>query len=405
MNRSQTGGYVLKFVSGKYQGGEFPLDLDSEIEIGRGGELDMVLVEDMVSRRHAKITSQGHDLFIEDFGSTNGTFVNGEKIEGKEPIKEGDRILIGTNIIKLVHRDNTMDDAAPDLGSDAVPPSPGHQQGETAPPPSQSGAGLGSNSLPSGSGPGPDGPTGPQQTPGRQAANRTMAAPAINSAVKNPPQQPASPQQQAPPAAPQAQAEPPSAPQQQAPAKPSMGGSISGLIEEVPLPDLLQLFSTSRKSGVLVIMNGDVGKVYLREGRVYFATINDDHELDPYKAFYRLIAWNQGTFSLEAPSDESFENEIDESVESLMMEGMRILDEMKNLGPEVPDMTARVELPQPLTAPLTELEDEKLQTFQMVLNHDSVSDVLNKNTADDVKTMENLVYLIRNDYVVTSDHE
>ncbi len=363
MNRSQTGGYVLKFVSGKYQGGEFPLELDSEIEIGRGGELDMVLVEDMVSRRHAKITSYGRELYIEDFGSTNGTFVNGEKIEGRARIKEGDRILIGTNIIKLVHRDSGMDDTGPDMspppggqnqaGRDLVTHTPGAQQRAInhEPPPTHSG------------------PVGPTHQPGRGAPNRTMAAPAVG----------------------------------QTAGAGSMGGSISGLIEEVPLPDLLQLFSTSRKSGVLVIMKDDVGKVYLREGRVYFATINDDHELDPYKAFYRLIAWNRGTFSLEPPTDESFDGEIDESVESLMMEGMRILDEIQALGPNVPEMTARLSIPRPLEAPLRELSPEQLDSFQSVLNHDTVSDVLNKTTDDDVQTMEGLVHLIKNDYVIAED--
>ena len=357
MNRSQTGGYVLKFISGKYQGGEFPLELDSEIVIGRGGELDMVLVEDMVSRRHAKITSYGGNLVIEDFGSTNGTFVNGEKIEQQARIKEGDRILIGTNIIKLVHRDSGVDETGPDM-----PAPPGANAGG---PPHQANAG---NTPP------PSQMPGPTQQPSRhQGANRTMAAPAVGQTVGG--------------------------------GGGSMGGgSISGLIEEVPLPDLLQLFSTSRKSGVLVIMNNNnIGKVYLREGRVYFSTINDDHSLDPYKAFYRMIAWNEGTFSLEPPSDEVFEDEIDESVESLMMEGMRILDEMKNLGSEVPEMSAAVALPQPLEAPLKELSEEQLDTFQSVLNHDTVSDVLNKTTADDVKTMDNLVHLIRNDYVVTDE--
>ncbi|MFU8806920.1 MAG: FHA domain-containing protein, partial [Bradymonadaceae bacterium] len=212
MNRTQTGGYVLKFISGKYQGGEFPLEIDTEIEIGRGSELDMVLVEDMVSRRHARITSYAGELSIEDFGSTNGTFVNGEKIT-KSRIKEGDRILIGTNIIKLVHRDRTIDESGVNMtpGASRMPPPSNGQPGMNA-----------------------------------RATGATLT------------------------------------------------GSISGLIEEVPLPDLLQLFSTSRKSGVLVILGDDIGKIFLRTGRVYFATINDDVELDPYKAFYRLIAWRQG---------------------------------------------------------------------------------------------------------------
>ena len=47
--------YALKFISGKYQGGEFPLKPNKQVVIGRSSELDMVLVEDMVSRKHAKI--------------------------------------------------------------------------------------------------------------------------------------------------------------------------------------------------------------------------------------------------------------------------------------------------------------------------------------------------------------
>src|ERR1700733_5414197 len=93
--------WALRFISGKYQGGEFPLRPHREIIIGRSSELDMVLVEDMVSRKHAKITTDDKAVTIQDLGSTNGTFVNGEKVR-KVELKDGDRILIGTSIIKMV---------------------------------------------------------------------------------------------------------------------------------------------------------------------------------------------------------------------------------------------------------------------------------------------------------------
>src|SRR5436190_18550555 len=95
--------YAFRFISGKYQGGEYPLSDAGELVIGRSSELDMVLIEDMVSRKHAKLTLASDQITIADLGSTNGTFVNGEKVR-RARLKEGDRILIGTSILKLVVR-------------------------------------------------------------------------------------------------------------------------------------------------------------------------------------------------------------------------------------------------------------------------------------------------------------
>ena len=180
----------------------------------------------------------------------------------------------------------------------------------------------------------------------------------------------------------------------------TLTGSISGLIEEVPLPDLLQLFSTSKKSGVLVIhRDNDVAKVFLTDGRVKFALVNDDRSVDPYKIFYRILGWERGTFSLEHPTDETFDNEIDESIESLMMEGMRIIDEIRNLGNDVPAFEDKLNVSRPLVPPLRSLTPELVDTIQLVFNYGSVSDVLNKSLAGDLETMQDIVYLIRNDYV------
>src|SRR5664279_4110213 len=93
--------FALRFISGKYQGGEYPLADGQEIVIGRSSELDMVLVEEMVSRKHARIALVDGVISIADLGSTNGTFVNGEKVD-EGTLKEGDRVLIGTNILKVI---------------------------------------------------------------------------------------------------------------------------------------------------------------------------------------------------------------------------------------------------------------------------------------------------------------
>jgi hypothetical protein len=96
--------WALRFISGKYQGGEFPLRPNREIIIGRSSDLDMVLVEDMVSRKYAKTTTDANGTI--QTRSTNGTFVNGEKV--RADLGFGDRILIGTSIIdRFVDGDNT----------------------------------------------------------------------------------------------------------------------------------------------------------------------------------------------------------------------------------------------------------------------------------------------------------
>ena len=315
-------GYVLKFISGKYQGGEFPLELDTEILIGRSSDLDMVLVEDMVSRQHSRITTHGGELYIEDLGSTNGTFVNGEKIS-KKRLKEGDRILVGTSIIKLV--------AATD-----------GEEGGTSPD---------IRDLPE------DAYQTPQSLPA-VAATRHGGT--------------------------------------------TITGSISGLIDEVPLPDLLQLFSTSKKSGVLVINSHHlIGEIFLREGRVYFSKINTAPDISPYKGFYRLLAWTTGTFSLDHPSSQTFNEEMEASTEALLMEGMRQLDEIANLGPHVPSLDQNLGIRQPLIPPLRALTPELLDTMQLVHNCINVEAILNTSLASDFETFQDLVYLLQNDYIHT----
>src|SRR5688500_199401 len=177
---------ALRFISGKYQGGEFPMVPNKEIVVGRSSDLDMVLVEEMVSRKHARIAYENDAVVIEDLGSTNGTFVNGEKIK-RAQLKEGDRVLIGTSILKVIVMDNSS-----------------HEQG--------------------------------RPTLEVVAAARRTSSPR----------------------------------------------TMSGSIDEVPLPDLLQLFSTSKKSGALVIRTEeDIGRIFLQKGIIYYATINDLSDLPP----------------------------------------------------------------------------------------------------------------------------
>src|SRR5262245_6659663 len=92
---------ALRFLSGRCQGSEYVLHDASEVLVGRASECDVVLLEGMVSRHHARFRVSGAALVVEDLGSTNGTFVNGERVRTRH-LDEGDRVLIGTSILKVV---------------------------------------------------------------------------------------------------------------------------------------------------------------------------------------------------------------------------------------------------------------------------------------------------------------
>ena len=307
-----TPSYALRFISGKYQGGEFPLVEGREIVIGRSSELDMVLIEDMVSRKHASITVNGAEIAISDAASTNGTFVNGEKIK-RARLKEGDRILIGTSIIKLVTVDpaNTMSEAEAKTNLEK---------------------------------------RGQQQQHKTMTTNRAMA----------------------------------------------------GSIEEIPLPDLLQLFSTSKRTGVLILRSPEgTGNIYLRKGQIYYASIEESEDLKPEKAAYRIIMWDKGTFELDSTEEKTYPNEIKDSTEGILMEGMRLLDEIKRMEPELPARKAQLIIPRPLSPPLSALSKEQLSVFQSVLNGaNSTQALFDRTSLDDDVAAQGLIDLIKKDYIL-----
>jgi len=301
-------GFALRFISGKYQGGEFPLPPNGEVVIGRSSELDMVLVEDMVSRRHAKISVSGEQIYLQDLGSTNGSFVNGEKVK-RARLNEGDRILIGTSIIKLVSSESS--------------------------------------------------------SPDQSAAQQRIQE--VNTGRR-----------------------------------PAQSRTMTGSIADVPLPDLLQLFTTSKKDGVLVVRTDvDVGKIFLAKGSVVFSTVNDNYDVSPIKGLFRILTWQDGTFEMEPPEEREFLQPISMSTEQLLMEAMRQLDEVRRLGPDMPPLTSQLSLNMPLIPPLRDLSPEELDVVQLAYNYGHVETVLNKSLASDLETSEILVKLLKAGYLRT----
>ena len=277
---------------------------NKEIIVGRSSDLDMVLVEEMVSRKHARISYENDSIFIEDLGSTNGTFVNGEKVK-RAQLKEGDRVLIGTSILKVIAMDAEKEQhPMPNLEVVAA------QRRTTSP--------------------------------------RTM----------------------------------------------------SGSIEEVPLPDLLQLFATSKKSGLLVLRTeDDVGRIYLRKGVIYYAMINELDELAPIKCIFRMLTWQKGLFDFDPAELREFAKPVEVTVQEILMESLRQLDELNAIRDQLPALGARVTIPTPLIPPLRDLAPEELDVLQLSHNFSRFGSLLDKSMASDADTARIVLKLIQKEYL------
>jgi len=69
--------------------------------IGRESDADIRLALPAVSRRHAAVVIDGEDAMVQDLGSRNGTFLNGEKLEAARPLRSGDEIRMAQTAIRF----------------------------------------------------------------------------------------------------------------------------------------------------------------------------------------------------------------------------------------------------------------------------------------------------------------
>ncbi|WP_125775703.1 FHA domain-containing protein FhaB/FipA [Antribacter gilvus] len=96
----RTGPHRLVVVAGPLTGTTIPLT-SSAILIGRAPSCTLVLDDDYSSSRHARIFPQGGQWYVEDLGSTNGTFIGEQPIHGVVPLAPGVGVQIGQSVVEL----------------------------------------------------------------------------------------------------------------------------------------------------------------------------------------------------------------------------------------------------------------------------------------------------------------
>ncbi|MBK8261356.1 MAG: DUF4388 domain-containing protein [Nannocystis sp.] len=301
--------HVLKFLTGKYKGEEFPLSPErSSYVVGRSSEVDLVLADDAVSRKHLRFYFERGRTWLGDLGSQNGTLVNG-KPATRHCLRAGDRIAIGSSLLCVV----------------AVKP-------------------------------------GELSSTTKRAGERSRA----RSGAKDD----------------------------------SASRSMSGALDEIPLVDVLQWLGTSRKTGTLMVKRTDVakiGRIYLRDGFFFYATIDGIAGLDPEKAMMRMMGWTKGTFALENGVPENVPKEISTTLEHVLMESARQEDEIQHLAERspIPAYGAELRLLSPSPVRWRELQPLEIDMIQDIAERRSWAHILDTYPASDLALHKAIVELRR----------
>jgi pSer/pThr/pTyr-binding forkhead associated (FHA) protein len=95
--------FQLTMRSGPTPGETYPLTTD-EILLGRDLANDIPIGQPEVSRRHARFYWDQGNIYIEDLGSTNGTFINGSRISSPQQLRSGDAVTVGENVVLVFEK-------------------------------------------------------------------------------------------------------------------------------------------------------------------------------------------------------------------------------------------------------------------------------------------------------------
>jgi hypothetical protein len=167
--------------------------------------------------------------------------------------------------------------------------------------------------------------------------------------------------------------------------------SFQGSIQELPVPDIIQLVSVSGKTGMFTLVRGtERGYIYLKNGQMVHARLAD---LTGEEAIYALAIWSSGDFQF-TPGEEADTATIQKSNTSLLMEAARRLDEWKVLSRKIPGVDhvpvlVPRETPEPVT--LSPVEWNVLIKIDGRKSIEELARVLDSSSFDTSKILYGLV--------------
>lgn len=421
---------LLTFLEGENEGVELRIIPPRTLIMGRGEDCDIYLSEKKISRNHCQISVEPNGVFVNDMGSTNGTFLNDDILKEKKQASNNDVVSLGTSKIKLTFALSEEDAANIVKTSDSDQintqdkiqefPDTSHKIEEEVPisepqPNPQAAANVDEEQdnledldfVHDNSSLDPDN-VGQDEFDlvdlGESIEENiaTKEEPSINdtfNAQDNIDFEQANENFEIERSVNHHEASfAKIKEEQELKASNNASSALSGNLSLMSLPDLLQNLAQNKRSGLLQIeKNKQTGKILLKNGSIMQADLGNVNGL---KAVHRMLSWDEGDFQLLATDVTSKNKEaLSENIEGLLMEAFRQMDELKKLKETLPKFEQKYILCKPLKSPLSRLHPKVLTVLQNILNEGSLQAALDISELTDLETTKVFQYLLEKKYI------
>lgn len=180
--------------------------------------------------------------------------------------------------------------------------------------------------------------------------------------------------------------------------------TLSGDLSAMGLADLLQNLKQNQKTGSLSLKAESIeGVIYILKGNLHSAQVG---KAVGSKAVYRMLGWDEGDFEFQPLDEDASEfnvkgiTPISESVDGLLMEGMRQLDEINKIKSVLPKPKDKLALHDQSDVPLSKLHPKVLDIVQLILSHKRMQDVMDLSPLSDLETAKIIFYLLKKKLIV-----
>jgi hypothetical protein len=176
-------------------------------------------------------------------------------------------------------------------------------------------------------------------------------------------------------------------------AAPARKKTFAGNLALMALPELLQMMAANRSTGILELTRESLaGRIYCKEGRIHYAVLGP---VECEKAIFRMLAWKDADFEFRPETFDlaKFTRQVTMSLENVLMEGFRQMDEIEKLGPEIPPRRIKLRM---LTTDATLLESlppAVKAVLRSIVRYQSVGEILDRTPLFDLDIVKILVVL------------